>query len=170
MGKQASSLGLSSGILSCRKKASTRHWKTQFTCSINRNSYVTQDKHTPVTHCTGLTWTVTDVTLFIEREYTAFSSLYIMFKCKFYFFLTSPEPPDCSSISVRPEVLGQRVTHSYSVVVSWMAHIQAWGAFNMCTLACSWQFSDPNTCWLGRQCGEGKGRIWNTLQGWGRRT
>lgn len=74
----------SSWILSCRKKTSTRHRKTQFTRSINHNSYATQHKRTP-----GNTqhWpSITDVTQSSEDEHLLVFFFFFFLKCLFLLY------------------------------------------------------------------------------------
>lgn len=86
----------------------------------------------------GLTWpSITDRTLSSQGEYSSFKV------CIFY-------TPDWCGISVRPGVLGQKIRPCI---------FSGCGAINMCTHACSWMFSDPNTCWLEKQLEEEKGRL-----------
>ncbi len=162
MGEQASPLSRNSNILSCRKKTSTRHWKTQFTRSINHYSYATQHKHTPGNSDDrpDFLWTINRCNAIQRRR--IFRIFYKFYKCLKY--------NDFSLIIRLSRLIRQSdIRRTWC----WVGDCQLngtcpnLGGLLTCTLACSWMSSDPNTFCLGKQCKEGKGRTWNKLQGWG---
>lgn len=144
---RASPLGHNSSILSCRGKTSLRLWKTQFTRSINCHSYATHKTNTlQGLDCDAIQWRRTFFRLVSFRYTSDEIRGFCVCECVCMWHL-------------HPEVLaaGSEIRPRVFICCQLKGRMsELGGAINACTLACSWMFSDPNTCWLGKQSEKGE--------------